>query len=203
MPDHKKNQISADDQKASSIAPDASLTPPVSETKKKIRKAPKVKKKKKKGLPIVLDILIVIVLLAAIAGAVFGIYSTGKYFSTRYAQVEITYTLLLDDVDAVLAYDDDGECVITSDSYVYMTENEQGHSLGQVLDVECVADSQQESSETVDIYVTVHTVADYNYTLGYFVGQTKIAVGKSYILRFEGLMNDAVIVELQINEKAS
>lgn len=199
MPDHKKNQISADDQKASSIAPEASLTP-VSETKKKIRKAPKVKKKKKKGLPVVLDILIVIVLLAAIAGTVFGIYSTGKYFSTRYAQVDITYTVLLQDVDAALAYDADGECVITPESYVYVAENDRGHSLGQVLDVECVADSVQESDEVVDVYVTVHTVADYNYTLGYFVDQTKIAVGKSYVLRFEGLMSEAVIVELEIDE---
>ena len=56
---------------------------------------------------------------------------------------------------------------------------------------------------TVDISVVVRTVADYNYTLGYFADQTKIAVGKTYNFRFSGLVSDAVIVELQITEKES
>ena len=67
MSEHKKNQISADDQKASSIAPDSSLTS-VNDSKKKVHKAPKVKKPRKKGLPIAVDILIVVTLLAVIAG---------------------------------------------------------------------------------------------------------------------------------------
>ena len=195
MPDHKKNQISADDQKASSIAPETALTS-AGETKKKIRKAPKVKKKKKNGLPIVLDVMIVILLFAVIAGAVFGIYSLGKYFSTRYAPKEITYTLLLDDVDPALALDDEDECVITPESTVYLAEEQGTYSLGEVLSVAF----EQEEQGTIDVYVTVRTTANYNHTLGYFVEQTKIAVGKAYTCRFNGLMDTALIVELQVQE---
>ena len=193
MPDHKKNQMPADDQKASSIAPDAALTS-AGETKKKIRKAPKVKKKKKKGLPIVLDILIVLLLLAMTAGAIFGIYSLGKKFSTRYADMDITYTVLLDDVDPVLAFDQDGECVITPKSTVYLAEEQGSYALGSVLSVTV----EPEEQGLVDLYVTVRTTANYNYTLGYFVDQTKIAVGKAYTYRFNGLMSKGVIVDLQV-----
>ena len=46
MADNKKNLPVTDDRKASSISPDTSLIP-TTETKKKVRKAPKVKKQKR------------------------------------------------------------------------------------------------------------------------------------------------------------
>lgn len=197
MAEQKKNKAPADDQKASSIMPEAAVTP-VGETKKKIRKAPKVKKPKKKGVPLVLDILIVVVLLAMIAGVVFGVYSIGRYFSTRYAATEITYTLLLEDVDALIALDGEGNCVITPNSTVYLAE-EATHAMGKVRSV--TVDLGEDG--TADLYVSVRTTANYNHTLGYFAEQTKIAVGKSYTCRFEGLMAKALITELQVQEKES
>lgn len=196
MADNKKSQVPADDQKASSIVPEASLTP-VTETKKKIRKAPKVKKPKKKGVPIVVDILIVLLILGVIAGAGFGIYSLGKYFATRYAQKEITYTMLLRDADAALVLDKEGDCVIKPDSEVYLADGTGSYVLGSVLSTSVEFDEDG----TVDVYVSVRTEADYNYTLGYFVDQTKIAVGKTYNCRFSGIMDEAVIVDLQILEQ--
>ena len=198
MSDHKKNQISADGQKASSISPDTALTP-VGESKKKIRKAPKVKKPRKKGLPIALDILIVIVLLAVIAGAVWGVYSIGNYFATRYAQRDITYTLLAEGVDASLAFDADGECVVVKNSDVFVLDQDQSTYTGKVLSVS----AEEQTDGTVDLYIVVRTIANYNYTLGYFADQVKIAVGKTYTCRFSGLVSDTVIVELQITEKES
>ncbi len=198
MSDHKKNQIATDDQKASSIAPEATLTP-VSENKKKVRKAPKVKKARKKGLPIAVDILIVVVLLAVIAGAVWGIYALGEYFATRYAQKEITYTLLAQGVDADLAFDDEGVCVVRPESEVFVLNEEQSTSVGQVLSVS----TRGNEDGTINVYVVVRTTAAYNYTLGYFADQTKIAVGKAYACRFSSLVSDAVIVELQVTEKES
>ena len=199
MADHKKNQSGADDQKASSIAQEQPSAP-VTETKKKIRKAPKVKKPRKKGLPIAVDILIVIVLLALIAGAVWGIYELGNYFATRYAQREITYTLLAKDVDAALALDADGKCVVLPDTDVFVSDAEQSVLVGEVLSV-----STEQGSEdgTLDLYVVVRTTANYNHKLGYFADRIKIAVGKAYTCRFSGLVSDAVIVELQITEGES
>lgn len=190
MAEHKKNQVVADDQKASSLTPDA----PATEIKKKIRKAPKVKKPKKKGMPIVVDILIVLLILGVIAAAIYGTFTLGQYFSTRYAEKDITYTMLLRDVEAAYAYDAKGDLVITPDSNVYMTGEQGTHSLGSVLSVS----SEKNTDGTYDLYVTVRTVSDYNYTLGYFVNQTKIAVGKSYTCRFSGLVSDALIVELRV-----
>lgn len=198
MADHKKNLISTDDQKASSITPDTTLTP-VAETKKKIRKAPKIKKPRKKGLPIAVDILIVIVLLAVIASTIWGIYEMGNYFSTRYAQREITYTLLARNVKAELAFDADGECIVLPDSDVFVIDENNSTHTGKVLS----ASAAENDDGTVDISVVVRTVANYNYTLGYFADQVKIAVGKSYTCRFSGLVSDAVIVELQVTEKES
>ncbi|MBE6675283.1 MAG: hypothetical protein E7594_00430 [Ruminococcaceae bacterium] len=200
MADQKKSLTTADDQKASSITPDASLVP-AGETKKKIRKAPKVKKKNtnKKGIPIVLDILIVILLLAAIGGAAFGIYAAGKYYSTRYTETEITYTLLLRDVDVSIALDDRGKSIIPLNSTVYLADEQGGYVLGKVMSTG-VQRSEEDENAPVDVYVVVRTNANYNHTLGYFVEQTKIAVGKSYVCRFEGLMSEAVIVGLQVQE---
>jgi hypothetical protein len=195
MADNKKNQIIADEQKASSIAPETPAAP-VADVKKKVRKAPKIKKPKKKGIPLVVDILIVVLLLAVVAAAVYGLYSLGKYFSTRYAQMEITYTLLLRDVDAELVLDQEGECVVLPDSDVYLAEQEGTHEIGQVLSTAVDLDE----NGGADVYVVVRTTADYNYTLGYFVKDTKIAVGKEYLCRFSGLMGKALIVDLQVQE---
>lgn len=193
MADHKKNPVSVDDQKASSIAPEAALNPK-GDVKKKVHKAPKVKKARKKGMPIVVDILIVCVLLAMIALAVWGIYAVTEYFSTRYAQKEITYTLLASGVSAELALDDEGECVVVAESDVFILQGEQSTPAGQVLSVK----TENNENGTVDVYVEVSTTADYNYTLGYFVDQVKIAVGKAYTCRFSGLVSDTVIVELEV-----
>ncbi len=198
MTDHKKNQVSADEQKASSILPDATLTPVV-ESKKKIRKAPKIKKARKKSLPIAVDILVVFLLIAVIAGALGGIYALGNYFATRYAQRGITYTLLVENADAALALDADGNCVVLPDSNVFVVEAEKSTAVGKVTSVSV----ENHDDGTVDLYVVVRAKADYNYTLGYFADQVKIAVGKAYTCRFSGLVSDAVIVELQITEKES
>lgn len=195
MADNKKNQIIADDQKASSIAPETAAAPVV-EVKKKVRKAPKVKKPKKKGIPLIVDILIVVLLLAVVAGAAYGLYSLGKYFSTRYAEMEITYTLLLRDVDPALVLDQEGNCVILPDSNVFLAEQESTHTIGRVLSTS--VDVKDDGS--TDVLVTVRTTANYNYTLGYFVEDTKIAVGKEYLCRFSGVMGKALIVELQVQE---
>lgn len=198
MSDHKKNQTTADDQKASSITQEQPAAP-AAENKKKIRKAPKVKKPRKKGMPVVVDILIVISLLAVIAAAVWGVYALGNYFATRYALREVTYTLLAEDVDAALAIGADEKCVVLPDSNVYVLEGEQSIPVGEVLSVS----AEQNEDGTVDLYVVVRTTANYNHKLGYFADQTKIAVGKAYTCRFSGLVSDAVIVELQIAEEES
>lgn len=193
MADNKKNLPVTDDQKASSINPEASLIP-ASETKKKIRKAPKVKKQKKKGLPVILDILIMVLLIGVIAAAAWGIWSLGKYFATQYTEQEISYTLLIEDVESAIALDENGYCVVAPDTRVYLAEDEQSHVLGKVLAVSTEIDHQ---TDTVDVYVTVKATAGYNAKLGYYIEQTKIAVGKTYTCRFAGLMGEAVIVELQ------
>lgn len=195
MSDNMKNQIAADDQKASGMTPDTALTPVV-ENKKKIRKAPKVKKQRQKGLPIAVDILIVIALLAAIAGAAFGIYAMTEYFSTRYAQRQIVYTVLAENVREEIAFDQYGECVVLPDTEVYVAEGEQNTSIGRIISVSV----KTNEDGSVDIYAVVRAKADYNHTLGYFVDQAKIAVGKTYTCRFSGLVSDAVIIALQTTE---
>lgn len=198
MADHKKILFLADDQKASGTAQEPAAASSA-ESKKKIRKAPKVKKPGKKALPLAVDILIVVMLVAVIATAVWGVYKLGNHFATRYAQKEITYTMLARGVDAGLAYDADGDCVVLPDSDVFVLEQDQSTLTGQVLSVS----TENNEDGTVDVYVTVRSTADYNYTLGYFVDRVKIAVGKEYACRFSGLANDAVIVELQVTEKES
>lgn len=188
----KKNQISGDEQKASSITQEQSSAP-AAETKKKIRKAPKVKKPRKKGLPIAVDILIVILLLGVIAGAVWGVYALGNYIA---AQREITYTLLAKNVNAELALDADGECVVLPGTDVVVVGEEKNTSVGKVLSVT----AEPKEDGTVDVYVVVRTMANYNHKLGYFANGTKIAVGKVYTCRFCGLVSNAVITELQIAE---
>ena len=90
MADNKNNQTHTDTQKASGVTPDTSLAP-IHTTKKKVYKAPKAKKERKKGLPIAVDIFIVLALLAIIAGGYFGIRAIANYFAVSYEQQEISY----------------------------------------------------------------------------------------------------------------
>ena len=198
MADQKKTQAVADDRKASGIAQEQPTTP-APENKKRVRKAPKVKKPRKKGLPIAVDILIVISLLALIAAAVWGVYALADYYATHYEKREITYTLLASEVDAALALDAEGNCVILPQTDVFVVDGEQSIPVGRVLSVTY----EQNGQDTVDVYVTVRATADYGKNLGYFVNETKIAVGKAYTCRFSGMVSDTVTVELQITEGES
>lgn len=197
MADHKKSQVAADDQKASGTQQEQA-TAPVSETKKKVRKAPKVKKPRKKGLPIAVDILIVISLLAIIAGALWGVYALVDRYAVGYVQREITYTLLVQDAPASIALDADGECVVLPDTNVYVSDPETAEDMlvGKVVS----ASAEQGEDDTVDVVVVVSTKTNYNRKYGYFVNQVKIAVGKTYTCRFGNLFGDAVIIELQVAE---
>ena len=59
---------------------------------------------------------------------------------------------------------------------------------------------QRKGADNLILLLTrfVRAKAEYNYTLGYFVNQSKIAVGKSYTCRFSGLVSDALIIELRV-----
>ena len=195
MADNKNNQTHTDAQKASGVTPDTSLAP-INTTKKKVYKAPKAKKERKKGLPIAVDIFIVLALLAIIAGGYFGIRAIANYFAVSYEQREISYTLLISDAAAELVFDADGECVIQSDCDAFVVTEEQDELVGQVHTVS----TEQQEDGTVDVYIEVYTTADYRHGLGYFVNRIKIAVGKEYTCRCSGLYASATIVELQITE---
>ena len=198
MLDNQKNQSTADTVKASAVSSEVPVTS-AGETKKKIHKAPKVKKTRKRGLPIAVDILIVVALLAIIAGTVWGVYAVGNYFSTKYVEKEIMYTLLAQNVRADLALDARGDCVVTPDSDVFVVADGQNLPVGRVLSVSV----EHNEDGTINIFAVVRTRADYNNTLGYFVDETKIAVGKEYTCRFSNLVSDAVIVEMLIKDKES
>ncbi len=197
MSDHKKNQTTEEEQKMSAT-PDTALTS-VNDTKKRVRKAPKVKKPRKRSLPIAVDILIVVALIGLIIGAICGIYATINIYSEKYVQRDITYTLYLKNVDAALAYDAESVCVVLEDSTVFVQQSGESTPVGSVESVV----SRACEDATVELFVTVRTVADYDRDNGYFVNETKIAVGKAYSCRFSGLISDAVIVELQPAEKES
>jgi hypothetical protein len=202
MADHKKTQAAADDQKASSITQEQTAVP-AAETKKRVRKAPKVKKPGnkpgKKGLPIAVDILIVFLLLAVIAGIAWGVYKLVDYYATEYVQREISYTLLVQDADASIALDEAGECVVLPDTVVYVSDQGQDTPIGEVTSVSV----QQNEQGNVDVWIVVSNKANYNRKLGYFANQIKIAVGKTYTCRFCNLYSEAVIVELQLAEGES
>ncbi len=149
----------------------------------------KSKEAKKKRIPIVVDIIVAILMVAIILGVVVGAYLLFRYYSGDYAGVDVKYALI---------------CVCDEDPSAYMTANnrelylDSGNTailFGKITDVRVIESGNNDSDDIVVLTVSVN--AKYKKGEGYTIEENRIAVGRSYTLRSEGLRITGTIAELE------
>ena len=137
----------------------------------------------RKKLPIAVDIIVALLLVALFAGVVAGAYYAFRSFAKDYESVNVEYTVL------VPSSDENVNNSLAS-QLLYMEEDGSVEYFGKVKNVKY-------SPENEAWLVTVSATVRYKDGEGYSVGQNRLAVGQSLSLRTEnGTKVCGTVVEL-------
>ena len=142
----------------------------------------------RKSLPIVVDIIVALLILAIFAGVVVGAYFVFRAFAVDFESIDVEYTVLVPCADGEaysgleyqsLYYDVDGSVEF----------------FGKVKSV-------QMSEKGGAVLMTVSATVRYKEGEGYSVGDVKLAVGQEYTLRSEsGRVISGTVVELHSSKQ--
>ena len=141
----------------------------------------------KRKLPVFVDVIIGVIILAIFAGIVVGAYFMFRYYTNDYAGVKLEYVFIspcAEDIDAF-------RTMKNKDLYFDLD----GNTLyfGKVTNVDVV------DSVNTGKYLVLNVSADAKYKSGegYTIGESKMAVGSEYSLRVDGRVVVGTIVELR------
>ncbi len=150
-------------------------------------------RKHKKKLPILVDVIIGILMLAFAVGVVAGAYYLFRFFSDDYEGIEVEYTFVkIADSQTLTRYRG------LKNTNVYIDTEENAHYMGKVMSAEIVELDEDGSAMLV---LVISSNAKYRGGEGYTVGDFRIAVGSDYTLRSGTVTVDGTIVELQDKAK--
>jgi hypothetical protein len=136
----------------------------------------------RKKLPLAVDIIISILMVAIAVGVLVGTYFLFRYFTVDYESVSVEYTLLVEDADTE-SYSG------VLNKHVYMDVDGNTVYCGKIIAVESY---EKQGAVVLNIALS----AKYKSEEGYFADDSKIAVGKSYNLRTDEKNVSGTIVEL-------
>lgn len=143
---------------------------------------------RRRGSHIAVDLIVMFVIFALIAGIIIGIAAMIRYASTKYDSVDVEYALLIENADeAALA-------PIAENQDVYLIpEDGSPVNIGKIRLVKTDTRESGELSATV----TVGATCDYKAGLGYFVEENRIAVGQTVECRFNGYYGVCTVISLK------
>lgn len=137
----------------------------------------------RKKLPIAVDIIISILMIAIAIGVFAGTYYLYRYFTVDYENVTVEYKLLIENTDTE-SYSG------VLNKHVYMDIEGNTVYFGKIIGIDAY-----EGQNAVILKIALN--AKFKAEEGYFAGNSKIAVGSSYNLRTESKAISGVIVELE------
>lgn len=143
-----------------------------------------VKKKKKSKVPVIVDILIALLLLAIVSGAVVGAIYLYRWVVVDYESVNIKYEFIVskDMLDENSTYSN------LKNKFLYCDIDGNSYSFGKIDSAEFASNG--------GLKLTVSVNAKYREQEGYLIDDFVVAVGKSYLLHTENARFDGTIVEL-------
>ena len=144
--------------------------------------AQKKKNTARKKLPLAVDIIIAVLMLAIALGAVGGAYFAFRYFTVDYESVSVEYTMLVKDSD-VSSYTG------LVNKHIYMDKEGNTIYFGKINAVEIY-------EEDGSALLTVALTAKYRSEDGYYADNSKIAVGNTYNVRTDTKKISGTVVEL-------
>ena len=143
--------------------------------------------KVKKKLPLVVDIIAGILMLAIVCGVVVGSYMLFRRYANDYETKSINYTI-------VFSVDKDiNKYASMTNGELYMDVNGNTEYFGKILSVRL-----ENGAETSgNVIATINASVQYRGGDGYSIGETKIAVGSTHSLRWgERDLNNVTVVEI-------
>ena len=142
----------------------------------------------RKKLPVAVDIIIAILMVAIIIGLVVGSYFLFRYYTIDYDSVELEYTVITPYENDINLY----RSILNKELY-HDSENNT-YFLGKVISVEL-------SSDQKSVIILVEANVRHRASEGYSVGDCRIAVGQDHSFRSQIMSFDGTIVGL--NERNS
>ena len=140
---------------------------------------------KKKGLPIVVDIVVGVVMLALVAAIIVGAYLLFKYYSNEQMGVGVEYTV-------VCSGDDLASFASLSNGELYVDADGSSLFFGKVKSIKQAGNDDQKQFV---IKIKLDGVA-YKEGEGYLVSGQRLAVGSELALRCGEMTIEGTVVEL-------
>ena len=151
--------------------------------------ASSAKNRKRKRLPLVLDIVAAVLLVAIVVGVAVGAYQLFRFYTDDYEGVEVEYTFIL---ISERVWEMNYRALRNKELYL----DADGNTVyfGTVVSSEIVA--TEDDPAVGMLTLTVKANVKYKADEGYSIAGHRIAVGSEYRLRSETLTIDGAIVEL-------
>ncbi len=130
--------------------------------------------KVKKRLPLAVDILAGIVMLALVCAILVGSYMLFRYYSNDYDGVSVTYTVAFDTTEDLARH------ISMRNEEVFIDTEKDTVYFGKIIGVETVGSTGRQGGR---VYMTVKANAKYRKGEGYSIGDERLAVGSSFRLR--------------------
>ncbi len=142
-----------------------------------------------KKIPIAVDVIIAILMLAIVIGVVAGAYYLFRYFSDDYEGIEVEYTFIkIADTGSLVRY----RAMKNQEVYIDAEDNTQ--YFGRVISSGLMGlDEEQGVSMLV---LVIRSNVKYRPGEGYTCGDYRIAVGSEYTLHTKLLTVEGTIVEM-------
>lgn len=146
------------------------------------------KRKPRKRLPVIVDVIIAVLMLAIVAGMVIGAYFLFKYYTDEYETVDVEYLFI------AYVYGDPEEYNTIKNRELYLDEYGNTLFFGKVTELEVIEDENEHGQ--LILMLSVDADARYMSGVGYSIGINKLAVGSEYLLRSGNISIHGTIVEL-------
>ena len=162
---------------------------------KKIRENSDIKNiKVKKRLPLAIDIIAGILMLALMCGVVAGSYVLFRYYSNDYDGVNVTYKVVFNtsDKDLILA-------AMRVNEKVFLDTESNSVYFGKITSVNTEENGMGQNARR--ICLTVEVNAKYRKGEGYSLGDERLAVGSTFVLRCGERTEAVTVVELSAGGK--
>lgn len=143
-------------------------------------------KKKNKRLPIFVDIIIGVLILAIAIGIVLGSFFLFRYYADDYGEESIEYVFITHSSQDKSVYQ------VMRNSELFMDAEDNSFYFGKVTNVDIIEGDDGPNT----IIFTVTAKAKHKRGSGYVVGNERIAVGSQYTFRVGSTTIDGDIVEL-------
>lgn len=140
--------------------------------------------KVKKKLPLAVDIIAGIIMLALVLGVIVGSYMLFRYYSNDYETRNVTYTVVFNVEDEINKY------ASMKNGELYMDVDGNAVYFGKIIS------TPEKDAELGRVTLEVNASVKYKKDEGYSIGDNRLAVGSEYKLRWLEKTLSMSVVEL-------